>query len=669
MKLAFCGNPNVGKTTLYNRLTRSDEPVGNWHGVTVDVRTKRADKDVYISDLPGAYSLTPRTAEERITRDDVLFGDYDAIIYVAEVNNLRRNLYMFMQLAEAGKKAVLVVNMMDEARGKVDLELLSKRLSVAVIGTSDRYENPKRKILDAARAAKPPRKPDYLNEPIVRREAAKLSGDKKGLSPEFCAIKAIEHDKELIQGLNCGDCSACGVDRDLPAKLRYSYIDKILDGVTERPKPDKRTAAIDKAVLGWAALPIFFVVMAAVFAITFELGKPLSDLLVGLTELACVPVRGSEMPEVLKALLTDGVISGVGMALAFLPQVVLMFLLTALLQDSGYMSRVAYLTDGFFKKFGLSGRAAFSVVLGLGCSATAVLASRGISGEKRRRRAAFATPFCPCSARLAVFTAICAYFELPSLYVAAMYVAGFAAMLVVLKISCLIGRKTEEDDSELIMEVPPYRLPRVGRVMSVVIHNVISFITRIGSVVLGVSVIMWVLCNFSVADGFIPGGGERSIMSTFAGLISPVFAPLGFGNWRAVTALISGVAAKETVISVISSLGGFDAVFDGKTAAVSFMIFTCLYVPCVATLSALAKETGWKSAALSIAVHTAAAYIAALVYYGAATLFQNNKSAFWIVIGAVAAIIAVAISVQCIKAITAKRSEEKNRGKKTRIKS
>ncbi|MDE6029403.1 MAG: ferrous iron transport protein B [Clostridiales bacterium] len=665
MKIALCGNPNVGKTTLFNRLTRSDEPVGNWHGVTVDVRTKRLSRDAYISDLPGAYSLSARTAEEQITRDGVLFGDYDVIVYVAEANNLRRNLYMFMQLAELNKTVVLAVNMMDEARGKIDLKLLAERLGVPVIGTSVRDKNPKAAILAAAAEAlrNKPKMPDYAYRPQVRElcRAINAKGGNSGFTSEFAALKIMGRDEYIagIVGYNTTGCKACGgCDTDLPARLRYEYIDRILSGAAQTVAVPQSTLKIDKVALGRLALPLFLLVMSAVFFVTFELGKPISDLLARLIERAQSAVSLVDMPPWLSSLFADGIVGGVGAVLAFLPQVLLIFLLTALLQDSGYMSRVAFLTDDFFKKFGLSGRAAFSVVLGLGCSATAVLTTRGISGEGRRRRAAFATPFCPCSARLAVFTAISAYFSLSGLVVAAMYVLGFAAALVVLKVMQALSRGESADD-ELIMEMPPYRVPSVKRVLGVVWHNVLSFLSRVGTVVLCVSVIMWVLCNFSVSDGFT-GGVENSVMSTLCSVIAPVFAPLGFGSWRATAALLSGVAAKEAVVSVISSLGGMDAVFGTSAAAVSFMIFTCLYVPCIATLSALAKENGLKSALLSVGVHTAVAYACSLVYYQSTIWYAANKGVFFAVIACAAA---------CIVAITTVTIviRKKHDGKKIRV--
>ncbi|MCH5155240.1 MAG: ferrous iron transport protein B [Clostridiales bacterium] len=654
MRLALCGNPNVGKTTLFNRLTRSDEPVGNWHGVTVDVRTKKSGRGVYISDLPGAYSLSARTAEEEITRDNILFGDYDVIVYVAEVNNLRRNLYMFMQLAELNKNVALVVNMMDEARGKVDLNLLSKRLGVPVVGTSVKDKNQKAALIGAAEKAisKKPFAPDYVNDPAVKKAVADMRGKKVSeLTEAFVALKIMERDEFIAEkaGYNqpeCNACVGCSCNTDLPARLRYGYIDKILSGVVERTSVPQSTLKIDKVALGRFALPVFLLVMSAVFVITFELGKPISNLLSSLIERAQGLVLQADMSPWVSSLLADGIVGGVGAVLAFLPQVVLIFLLTALLQDSGYMSRVAFLTDGFFKKFGLNGRAAFSVVLGLGCSATAVLSTRGISGEGVRRRAALATPFCPCSARLAVFTAISAYFGLSGFAVAAMYILGLGAALVVLKV--MQAFRHERCDDEFIMEMPPYRVPRAKRVLSVVWHNVLSFLSRVGSVVLGVGIIMWVLCNFSVSSGFT-GGVENSIMCTLCSIIAPVFTPLGFGSWRATAALMSGVAAKETVVSVIGSLGGMTAVFDSTAASVSFMIFTSLYVPCVATLSAIAKENGVKSAMLSVAVHTLVAYLASFLYYRSALWYAADKFWLFTVWACVAAVIAVVAAVHIIK--------------------
>lgn len=664
MKLALCGNPNVGKTTLFNRLTRSDAPVGNWHGVTVDSRQKRikGTGDVLV-DLPGAYSLTSRSKEETITRDGVLYGDFDAVVYVAEVNNLRRNLYLLTQVAEAEKKAILIVNMMDEARGEVDLGLLSTRLGIPVIGTSERDKDPTPRILDAVKRAAVPILHYAYDDCVARAEKHVRSRVAGALATRFAAMKLLEGDPDIVaavgelNNVGCAACGGCGGKVcDIPAALRYGYIDDVLRGVTVRGKAYARTDKIDKIVLGKAALPIFIAVMAAVFMITFEAGKPLSALLMRLVDIAGHAVKNTDMPEWVCGFLGDGVIGGAGAVLAFLPQVVLLFLLTALIQDSGYMSRVAFVTDGFFKKFGLSGRAAFSLVLGLGCSATAVLSTRGIAETDARRRTAFVLPFVPCSARLAVFTAFCSYFAIPSVAVAAMYVLGVFAALVTLRIIKSFGKTTVDD--ALLMEMPPYRLPSFKRVIKSVLSNICSFVVRVGSVVLGVSAIMWILSNFSLAYGFT-NDGEASIMSTFAGSIAVVFKPLGFGNWRAVAALLSGIAAKETVVSVIASLGGM-GIFGTRLSAISFLIFSCLYVPCVATLAALAKENGIKSALLSVCVHTLVAYLASLTFYQSAVLFRIDLRAFITIYTCVAIAICAAIVACRIKRAKEHAKREKS---------
>ncbi len=639
MKIALCGNPNVGKTTLFNRLTRSGAPVGNWHGVTVEARSKRIrGTDVIVADLPGAYSLTPRTAEEKVTSDGVLFGDYDVIFCVAEVNNLRRNLYILTQIAEAGKPVALIVNMMDEARGKVDLELLSRRLGIPVVGASEKRENPRGAIIAAAeRAAKRVVSLPYATnrEVLSLTEKYAAYARKIGLSPTYVALKAAERDESVLSALGCNAPSA---DRDLPSALRYAFIDDVLRGVVEKNSAASRTVKIDRIVLGRLALPIFLTVMAAVFVITFEAGAPLAALLNGLVERAANAARGIPTTEWVRSLISDGVIMGVGAALSLLPQVTLLFLLTAILQDSGYMSRVAFVTDDFFKRFGLSGRAAFSMALGLGCSATAVLSARGIENKTARRRAAFVTPFCPCSARLAVFTSVTAYFGLSGFVVAALYILGFVVALLALRLMQVFGKATAAE--RLLMEMPPYRLPNAKRVFKATWRNACAFVGRIGSVVFSVSVVMWVLGNFSLRGGFT-GGGEDSLLCTVSGIFAPVFKPLGFGNWRAVAALFSGVAAKESVISVITALGGMDAVFGSRAAAVSFLIFTCLYVPCVATLAALARENGAVSASASIAAHTAAAYIASLAFYGGARLYAYDRTVFAVAAACVAGAIVV----------------------------
>lgn len=654
MKVALCGNPNVGKTTLYNRLTRSDAPTGNWHGVTVDSVKKRiAGTDITLVDLPGTYSLTARSKEEETTRDEVLFGGYDAVVCVAEVNNLRRNLYLFAQLGECRRKVVLVVNMLDEAKGKVDLPLLAARLGVPVVGTSERMKSPKEELLRALQSASAP-KLDYLCEfdavkPLVNSDKC------AALDPRFAAIKLCERDAYIsdVTGIKLSSCAECGACEklDLPAMRRYAYIDKIISGVVEK-RADKRTEKLDGITLGKFALPVLFAVLALVFVITFEGGKPLSRLLQTGVDAAVSAVDNSGLQAVWRSLFGDGIISSVGSVLAFLPQVCILFVLTALLQDSGYMSRVAFLSDGFFKRLGLSGRAAFSLVLGLGCSVTGILSSRGSANGRARKRTAFVIPFVPCSARLAVFTALSAYFGLSGLVTFALYMLGVFAAFAALCVMRLFGKGEKSD--ELLMEMPPFRLPSARRVTMTVLGNVWAFIKRVGTVVLAVGLAMWALNNFAIGAGFT-GDAENSIMSVTSNFLAPIFSPLGFGNAKAVSALISGIAAKETVISAIASLGGADAVFGSTAGAVSFMIFTCLYIPCVATVAALGKEAGAGYAAASVAVHMLVAYICSFLYYGSTQWIETNVPLFAAVWSVIAALLLAAVLYATIKSVRQKK--------------
>lgn len=638
MKIALCGNPNVGKTTLFNRLTKSDAAVGNWHGVTVEAKSKRISSGDIITDLPGSYSLFARTREEEVTRDSLLYDDFDVVVCVCDVNNLRHNLYFLLQVLETGCKAVLAVNMMDEAPRGVDLALLRERLGIPVIGVSIKSKNIKSELIAAAALACAPELP-YLARSDIARVVRLCNGKKE--SARYLAIKAIERDEFATNKISdVAAQAAMRIDRDLPSKLRYEYIDTIIkDVIGGVPKQKTVTRKIDAVVLNkYAALPIFAVVMAIGFMLVFEAAKPCSAALSHLINLVAGTIRGDGF---FAHLMRDGVLGGVGAVVCFLPQVILLFVFTALLSDSGYMSRVAFVTDGFFKKLGLSGRSAFSVILGLGCSATAVMSARGIP-KREAKRIAFAVPLCPCSARLAVFTAIAAYFGLSGLAVAALYALGIAAAVCVLFVMRLFGAP---DAAHMIMEMPLYRIPAPKRILKTVYRNAVQFLLRVGSIVLAVSVIVWILSSVSIENGFT-ANPEHSIMKTLAGMISPLFHPLGFGNWQATAALLAGFAAKETVVAVIGGFGGCGAVFGSSTAAVSFLIFVALYTPCSATIAVLKSECGGKSAAMVAVVHFAIAYAAAFLYYRSVLWFATDMRLFFTLWACVAVAVGAVVVAQ-----------------------
>lgn len=729
--MALTGNPNVGKTSVYNRLTHSVEHVGNWHGVTVKEVSKKILFDhhtVNMVDLPGLYSLSVYSFEESITRDNVLAGTNDLIINICEVNNLARNLYLTLQLLELNVPIVLVVNMMDELKkqGKVlNYRKIENILKIPIVPMSAKYHSDVHLLMEVAL--------DYVqnhgNNMVELTYLEKLPLDdilsiisanatNAHLNPRWAAIKVLENDEFVLKKLDLsdmqkeaikkfGDCQA------LVAESRYEFIDQITEGAISRSvvdehhemheheihnvplEPDnmevlpegadKSTAdmkhikhhnkhksksrlylngfnALDKVVLNkYLAIPIFLILMALIFVVTFGLlGKLISDLLnLGIEKLIYLPLTNwltvINCPLWIHKLLTEGIVLGVGGILTFLPQVVLLFFFLALLEDSGYISRVAFMTDGIFRKIGLSGRSAFTMLMGFGCSATAVLTARGLEDKMMRKKTVLLTPFMSCSARLPVYSTIAAAFFAGGqpFIIFALYILGVAVALGLAAFFEKVIKPMKSGKLSFIMEMPPYRLPTGERVFQLIWNNVKVFIIRVGTVVFALNVIVWILSNFSFVYGFTVGTEHKSILELVSGFIAPIFTPLGFGNWRAVTSLMSGLVAKEVVISSIASLGGVEAIFIGNyqsLSALCFMVFTLLYVPCIATLSAMNKEIGFKWTMLGLALQLGTAYIVTLIVHSIGLLFYVNFGlAVGIVILAVVAIALILVTLSIIK--------------------
>lgn len=679
LSIALVGNPNVGKTSLYNKITRSFNHVGNWHGVTVAEVSKTINYDgeeVAVSDLPGLYGLSVYSGEEAIARDAVLFNDYDAVVCVCEVNNLSRNLYLALQLIEAEVPVVVAVNMIDEleaAHKAFDAAKLESALGVPVVAVSAKRRSCVSVLMKAAVERAKSRKPngtklDYLKSlPIEKvKNLVGARAGKAGLKGNYAAIKLIEKDvftaeKCALTAAETAKIDALGDFTDEVAALRYGFIDKAADGVIvaderfsqkrkrrektntftdfddksgkkrvptdvlrAKSRFDSRSGKIDKIVLNkFLALPIFFLAMFSVIAITFGVvGNRLADLLSDVIEkFVYTPVSlwlgNAGAPEWVVGLIGDGIINGVGGVLVFLPQIVLLFFFLALMEDSGYVSRVAFMTDGFFRKIGLSGRSVFTMLTGIGCSATAVLTARGLEDETMRKKTVILTPFISCSARLPVYTAIASAFFARGkiLLVFSLYLLGAAVSIVAAAVMEKCTKRLKSGRLSFIMEMPPYRFPTVTRVFQLIAHNCKVFLVKVGTVIFAFNTIVWILSNFSLVGGFT-GKADQSILATFSGLIAPFFAPLGFGNWQAVTALTGGFVAKEMVVSIIESLGGVEVIFTSaypSVSAVAFAVYTLLYLPCVATLGAELKEVGWKWTAFGVALQSVVAYLCALI--------------------------------------------------------
>lgn len=720
LSIALVGNPNVGKTSLYNKITRSFNHVGNWHGVTVAEVSKTINYDgeeVAVSDLPGLYGLSVYSGEEAIARDAVLFNDYDAVVCVCEVNNLSRNLYLALQLIEAEVPVVVAVNMIDEleaAHKAFDAAKLESALGVPVVAVSAKRRSCVSVLMKAAVERAKSKKPngmelDYLkNLPLARvKNIVSDRATKAGLKENYAAIKLIEKDvftaeKCALSAIEQAKIDALGDFADEVAALRYGFIDKATDGVIgaderffqkrkrrektntftdfddksgkkrvptdvlrAKSRFDSRSGKIDKIVLNkFLALPIFFLAMFSVIAITFGVvGNRLADLLSDVIEkFVYTPVSlwlgNAGAPEWVVGLIGDGIINGVGGVLVFLPQIVLLFFFLALMEDSGYVSRVAFMTDGFFRKIGLSGRSVFTMLTGVGCSATAVLTARGLEDETMRKKTVILTPFISCSARLPVYTAIASAFFARGkiLLVFSLYLLGAAVSIVAAAVMEKCTKRLKSGKLSFIMEMPPYRFPTVTRVFQLIAHNCKVFLVKVGTVIFAFNTIVWILSNFSLVGGFT-GKADQSILATFSGLIAPFFAPLGFGNWQAVTALTGGFVAKEMVVSIIESLGGVEVIFTSaypSVSAVAFAVYTLLYLPCVATIGAELKEVGWKWTAFGVALQSVVAYLCALTVRLVGVALALNAG---LTIGI--AVAAIAFAVAALTAVNVYRGKKR----------
>ncbi len=639
LTFALCGNPNVGKTSLFNRLTHSSQHVGNWHGVTVGKAEKRINFDgdqIDMIDLPGLYSLSVYSYEEGIARDEILASKSDLIISVCEASNLSRNLYLTLQLLELNIPVIVVVNMIDELdkRGfALDAKKLGERLHVPVLMTSAKYKFDTSELIRAGKQYlinydNEKVKLPYLNK-LPLRQIEEIIGDNikdSGFDPRYACIKTLENDDFVIDKLNLSSeqksrIKALGDNQALVAKCRYEYIDRVTDGVIVKNKKRRKSSDIvdglDKIMLNkYLALPIFLLIMSGIFWVTFGfIGSFLTDCLENginyLSEAVNDILLTAAFPEWSRALICNGILQGVGGVFAFLPQIMIMFFFLALLEDSGYISRVAFMTDGLFRKIGLSGRAVFTMIMGLGCSATAVMTARGLEDEMMRKKTVILTPFMSCSARLPVYTAIAAAFftsgNVPLIF--GLYILG--ATMVILLAAIMQKTPLKSGEASFVMEMPKYRFPTATRIIQILASNAKNFIVKVGTIVFAFNVIVWILGNFSLTSGYVMMGSGESIMERFGSFIAPVFAPLGFGNWKAVTALISGLVAKEVVISTIMSLGGME-IFPDPLAAISFMVYTLLYVPCIATLSAVRKEAGTKWMIFGLILQLSTAYMITL---------------------------------------------------------
>ena len=665
--LALAGNQNCGKTTLFNCLTGSNQHVGNFPGVTVEKKEGpiKGHKEMVLVDLPGIYSLSPYTSEEVVTRDFVLKEHPKAIINIVDATNIERNLYLSLQLMELGIPMVLALNMMDEVRASgnsIDVELLSAHLGVPVIPISAGKNEGISDLLDAVtetvRQPKPPVRMDFCRGEVHKaiHSIAHIIEDQAkaaGYPLRFAATKLVEGDELMMKALHLtldqkhildhvveNMEKALDLDREAAlADMRYTYIEEICrDCVVkhQETKEQVRSEKIDRLLTHkYLGIPIFLGIMLLIFWLTFSvLGAPLQDLLdswIGAgTDWLEKVLLFAGTSEWVRSLLIDGVCAGVGSVLSFLPIIVLLFFFLSLLEDSGYMARVAFVMDKLLRKIGLSGRSFVPMLIGFGCSVPAIMATRTLSSDRDRKMTIVLTPFMSCSAKLPIYGMITmAFFPkqggivMFSLYLLGMVIAVLSGLL--LKSTLFKGNPVP-----FVMELPSYRMPALRGVLMLMWEKAKDFIRKAFTIIFVAAIVIWFLQSFDWSLNWVEDSTD-SILASIGSVIAPLFIPLGFDDWRASTALITGLTAKESVVSPPTVLAGAASEADLSTvlhtiftpvSSISFLTFTVLYMPCVAAFAATKRELGsLRAAAATAAYQTGMAYLAGFVVFQFGQLF------------------------------------------------
>ena len=664
LTFALAGNQNCGKTTLFNQLTGANQHVGNFPGVTVDRKdgTIRNHPEATVTDLPGIYSLSPYSNEEIVTRDFLMQDHPSGIINIVDATNIERNLYLTMQLMELEIPMVLALNMMDEVRsngGSVRINQLEDILGIPVVPISAAKNEGIDELIDHAlfvdqRDIKPQRvdfcvESDDPKDPVgavhrcIHAAAMLLEADirRAQLPVRFATTKLVEKDQLIAEKLNLAPEKQAafdqlvdimeketGLDREAAmANMRFGFLETLCRKTVVRPhesKEHKRSMDIDRILTGkYTAIPCFLGIMALVFVMTFSLiGGALSSLMeLGVqwvTNLIDLGLTAWDINPVVHDLVVNGVCAGVGSVLSFLPTIVTLFFFLSILEDTGYMARVAFVMDRPLRKLGLSGRSFVPMLIGFGCSVPAVMATRTLSSERDRKMTILLTPFMSCSAKLPIYTMLVSAFfprSLQPLAMIGLYLLGILCGILyalILKHTAFSGEPVP-----FVMELPNYRLPSAKSVGQLIWEKAKGFVQKAFTIIFAASVIIWVLQTFDIRLN-VAATPEVSLLALLGSLISPIFKPLGFGDWRASTALITGFTAKESMVSTLTLLLGGDpsritTLFSPFTATV-FLVFTLLYTPCVAAISTVKHEMGSaKAAAVTVALQCAIAWAVAFL--------------------------------------------------------
>ncbi len=662
MLLALVGNQNCGKTTLFNQLTGSNQHVGNFPGVTIEQKTGQiiGRKDYELVDLPGIYSIRPYSGEERVTRDFIIKNKPDAIINIVDATNIERNLYLTLQLIEMGKPMVLALNMMDELlgnHGSVDITKLSERLGIPVVPISaaknDGVEELMRVVAETAENARLPRRIDFCSSGPVHRCIHTVShvvedhADKIGVPSRFAATRVIEDDADIISSLKLSENelelighavlemeTEGGLDRNAAlADMRYRFIEAVCSESVVKAHESRemrRSVKIDKVLTNkYLAIPMFIAIMGFIFWMTFSvLGKWLSDMLaLGISSLKSIvdaALTAYGLNPVVHSLVIDGVFAGVGSMLSFLPIIVVLFFFLAILEDTGYMARVAFVMDKLLRRIGLSGRSFVPMLIGFGCSVPAIMATRTLSSERDRKMTMLLIPFMSCSAKIPIYAVFTAAFfpDHGGLVMTCLYVFGMLVGILAAKIlskTVFTGKPVP-----FVMELPNYRMPSLKSVLLLMWEKAWDFIRRAFTIIFAATIVIWFLQTFDTRLNVVGSGSTDSLLAIIGTWIAPVFAPLGFGDWRVATALLTGLMAKEAVTSTLGVLMNVGANLGSAAlatlfttrSALSFLVFCLLYTPCVAALAAFRREMGsGVKTALVVLSQCCVAWLAAFVVY------------------------------------------------------
>ena len=672
LTFALAGNQNCGKTTLFNQLTGANQHVGNFPGVTVDRKdgTIKNHPEATVTDLPGIYSLSPYSSEEIVTRDFLIKDKPSGIINIVDASNLERNLCLTMQLMELGIPMVLALNMMDEVRengGSIRVNELEQILGIPVIPISavknEGIDELVSHALHVARFMEKPGRIDFCTDSVDKKDPVgavhrcihavvhmiEPEAKQSGLPLRFAATKLIENDVPIEKLLNLTDAKTqafeqivsvmddvTGLDREAAiSNMRFSFIEKMCQKTVVRPhesKEHKRSMKIDRLLTGrYTAIPCFIAIMALIFVMTFNLvGAWLSDLMslgvdsvISLIDNALTAVQ---INPVVHSLVVDGICNGVGSVISFLPTIVTLFFFLSILEDTGYMARVAFVMDKLLRKIGLSGRSFVPMLIGFGCSVPAIMSTRTLSSERDRKMTILLTPFMSCSAKLPIYSLIISVFfprQYQALVMVGLYIFGIICAIIYALI--LKSTKFKGEPVPFVMELPNYRLPSAKSVVHLIWEKAKGFIEKAFTIIFVASIIIWFLQTFDARFN-VAESPEQSLLAMIGSLVAPIFAPLGFGDWRVSTALITGFTAKESVVSTLTVLMGGNAelvstLFTPFTAAV-FLIFTLLYTPCVAAIATVKREMGGtKAAVATVIIQCAIAWCVAFLIHAVGLAF------------------------------------------------